>query len=83
MIFSSLLLMLAMTSKTIYLIRHAETVENIRMEGFYNVGRAIKRGRPASPFDVYAGFRFLEMNASGRSNSVVSVNGKGQVGSDS
>jgi hypothetical protein len=71
---------LAMTTKTVYLIRHAETEENIRMQRLFNVGKSLKRCRPPTPTDVYYGCQFLGMATIGRTNSILSVNGKDQVG---
>ena len=79
MIVASLLIALAMTSKTIYMIRHAESKENRRMQGLKNVGRSLRHGEAPALLDVYNGCKFLGMNALGMTNSLVSGNGIDQV----
>lgn len=77
--FFPLVFLLATTTKTIYLIRHAESEENVRMDRLYNVGRSLKRRRPPSPRDVYSGSKLLAMNSIGRADSSLSENGRAQV----
>lgn len=81
MIVAPLFIVLAMTtsSKTIYLIRHAESKENRRMQGLKNVGRSLRSGKPPALVDVYNGCKFMGMNALGLTNSVLSRNGMDQV----
>ena len=81
MIVASLLIALAMTSgsKTIFLIRHAESKENRRMQGLKNVGRSLRDGEAPALLDVYNGCKFIGMNALGLKNSVLSGNGMDQV----
>lgn len=79
MIVAPLFIVLAMTSKTVYLIRHAESKENRRMQGLKNVGRSLRSGKPPALVDVYNGCKFMGMNALGLTNSVLSRNGLDQV----
>lgn len=67
------------TTKTIYLIRHAESEENVRLGRLYNAGRSLKRGKRPSKRDIISGSKFLAKNALGRTDSSLSENGRAQV----
>ena len=79
MIVAPVLIALAMASKTIYLIRHAESKENRRMQGLKNVGRSLRHCKAPALSDVYNGCKFMGMNALGWTDSVLSRNGMDQV----
>jgi len=66
-------------AKTIYLCRHAETEENIRMNHLRKAGHSIKSLKPPNPTDVFLGCQFLGMVLIGRTNSIVSANGTNQI----
>ena len=67
--------------RTIYLCRHAETEENIRMHKLQNVLNRAKRFRlPSDRRDFYLGCQFIGMSIAGKTDSVLSEKGKQQVG---
>ena len=66
--------------RTIYLCRHAETEENIRMHKLQNVLNCAKRFRlPSDQRDFYLGCQFIGMSIAGKTDSVLSEKGKQQV----
>jgi hypothetical protein len=69
----------ANNKKTVYLIRHAETEENVRMMALHEVGRSLKAGHLPKKEDVQFGFNFLGMQLSGQTDSVLSPLGIRQV----
>eukprot|EP00536_Pseudo-nitzschia_multiseries_P005488 jgi/Psemu1/254535/estExt_Genewise1Plus.C_1030027 len=65
--------------KTIYLIRHAESEENVKMHALQNVGTSLLERRLPSSGDVTDSFRFLGGAAMGDTDSVLSEAGRQQV----
>jgi hypothetical protein len=65
--------------KTVYLIRHAETEENVRMFALQDVVNSFKNGKLPKKEDVKHGFDFLGMQLSGHTDSVLSRFGMAQV----
>ena len=67
------------TKLTVFLIRHAETNENIRMRSLVRAGKdVLKRNKP-SLCDVQRGLGFVATNALGKTDSKLSTVGKEQV----
>mmetsp|Transcript_5530 Transcript_5530/g.13670 ORF Transcript_5530/g.13670 Transcript_5530/m.13670 type:complete len:316 (+) Transcript_5530:171-1118(+) len=67
------------TKKTIYLIRHAESEENVKMHGLQQVGTSlIERKLPCSK-DLSNSFKFLGGAVTGDTDSHLSEGGKRQV----
>lgn len=66
-------------NKTVYLIRHAETEENVRMKGFHDIGKALEKGKLPSSSQLKLGSQFVGMTLSGNHNSKLSARGKQQV----
>ncbi|KAG7359633.1 histidine phosphatase superfamily branch 1 protein [Nitzschia inconspicua] len=66
-------------AKTIYLIRHAETEENVRMKGFHDVGKALKNRQMPTPNDWKLGSEFVGMTLKGVTDSHLSSRGQRQV----
>lgn len=69
----------SISNKTIYLIRHAETEENVRMKGFHDIGKALQKGKLPSSSQLKLGSQFVGMTLSGSHNSKLSARGKQQV----
>jgi broad specificity phosphatase PhoE len=65
--------------KTVYLIRHAETQENVRMNAFHDIGRALQKGRLPSANSMKLGTEFVGMTLGGKHDSKLSKRGKQQV----
>ena len=82
--FASFSISLAMTqtsnvSKTLYLIRHAESEENVRIQGLRNVGRSIRHFKFPSKKDMKLGTEGLHGFLSGHTDAELSSNGRKQV----
>jgi len=65
--------------KTIYLIRHAESEENVKMHGLQEVGVSLYERRLPSSGDVNNSLQFIYSGATGDTDSDLSPQGKEQV----
>lgn len=66
-------------SKTIYLIRHAESEENVKMHGLQEVGTSIMQRRLPTSEDMGKGMSFIYSGATGDTDSDLSPQGKEQI----
>ena len=64
---------------TVYLIRHAETEENVKMDGLREVGNSIYGCRVPSSKDLSSSLSFLGGVVTGDTDSDLSQNGKEQI----
>lgn len=65
--------------KTIYLIRHAESEENVNMHGFQEVGVSLYERRLPSSKDLTSSLQFIGSAAKGNTNSDLSPQGREQI----
>ena len=65
--------------KTIYLIRHAESEENVKMHGLQEVGVSLYNRRLPSSNDVNNSMSFIYSGATGDTDSDLSPQGKEQI----
>jgi broad specificity phosphatase PhoE len=65
--------------KTVYLIRHAETQENVCMDGLHSVGNALSQCHLPNMNDVLWGCQFLGMQVRGVTDSTLSAKGRRQI----
>lgn len=66
-------------SKTIYLVRHAESEENVKMHGLQEVGTSILQRRLPTSEDMNKSVSFLYSGATGDTDSDLSPQGKEQI----
>lgn len=66
-------------SKTIYLVRHAESEENVKMHGLQEVGTSILQRRLPTSEDMSKSVSFLYSGATGDTDSDLSPQGKEQI----
>lgn len=65
--------------KTIYLIRHAESEENVKMHGLQEVGTSLFERRLPTSDDVNKSMQFIYSGATGDTDSELSPQGKEQI----
>ena len=65
--------------KTIYLIRHAESEENVKMHGLQEVGMSFMERRLPSSQDVTNSLQFIQSGVTGDTDSDLSPQGKEQI----
>ena len=69
----------SLPKKTIYLIRHAESEENVKMHGLQEVGMSLYERRMPSSKDLTNSLSFISSAAKGDTDSDLSPQGKEQV----
>ena len=65
--------------KKLYFIRHAETIENVRIEGLRNIGRSFQKFKRPQSSDVKLGAQGLVGFAAGHTDAELSSKGKEQI----